>query len=320
MWTLSWLGLQREGGNSGVPVRSEGVHVRVYEDGGEPRDVYFIAAHHKPYQLDWLLAAIHNDRDIFLVHVDRKAPREVREAIEAVAKKRPGIVLMPSREVHWGDWSQVASELAAIRAALDMGAWRYFVFLSGQDYPIKPVSELRSALSDSWPRSWVRVWTHARVAAAEPSDPHLSQRLRLRLWGRVAELPIRVRPPRGLETRFKGSNWHILNRELCEWAVESGTARRLARRIRLTFCPDESYFQAVIMNSPFRDERMPDCGRFVIWPGPKTLVADDLEAMVGSSDLFARKFDAAVDVDVLRELARRHQYQESTMPATGGEL
>lgn len=274
------------------------------------RLVYYIAAHHKPYQFRWLFESLREPDDVILIQVDRKAPAEVYEAIHKAANGRPNTHFLPRRNVLWGGWSQVTSELTAMRYALALGSdWHYFINLSGQDYPIQSDDAIRKALTDAWPRNFIRVWTFDRVRELEPQDPHLLQRCEMEAFGRIISLPFAAMGPKDLDVEFKGSQWHILSREFCEWVVSSPIARRLSTHFQFTRVPDETFFQAAIMNSPYRDQRMPDAGRLFFFPGPKVIDNADLNRVLGASEFFARKFDAAVDHSVLEILASTHGYR-----------
>jgi hypothetical protein len=78
-----------------------------------------------------------------------------------------------------------------------------------------------------------------------------------------------------------------------------------------TVCPDELFFQTILVGTGFAEahEVVDDSLRFMRWPeganGPRTLTIDDLPAMLDSSDLFARKFDATADAGVLDRLEGR---------------
>lgn len=275
---------------------------------------YYIATHHKPYQLDWLLSAIASDDNIYVVHVDRKTDNEIYSDIHSLALhhcKSP--IMMQRHSVAWGGWSQVATELHAIKTALQADPdWQYLVNLSGQDYPIKPHAYIQRELERAWPRSFIRVWSFDKVRAVDGDrDPHLRRPAVIELFGRAKRLPFNL-PRTRLDIYYKGSQWHILSRPFCEWLTTSPVAARLGRYFRFSWIPDETFFQAAIMNSPFRDERMEDAGRYFEFPGPKTLAADSLPAIRASHDLFARKFDAAVDTTVLWTIAGQCGYR---MPA-----
>ena len=63
--------------------------------------------------------------------------------------------------------------------------------------------------------------------------------------------------------------------------------------------PDEIFFQTLVLNSPHRDSVVDANLRYIDWPGPRVLRADDLDALLGSGMLFARKFDETVDAEIL---------------------
>ena len=60
--------------------------------------------------------------------------------------------------------------------------------------------------------------------------------------------------------------------------------------------PDESFFQSIISNSPFRARIVSDDLRYTDWENPnplypRTLDSDDFERLMSSPKLIARKFD-----------------------------
>ena len=62
--------------------------------------------------------------------------------------------------------------------------------------------------------------------------------------------------------------------------------------------PDELFFQTLIMNSTLRDSVVNDNLRYLDWsrePAPAVLGVGDVDRMLGSDKLFARKFDETVD-------------------------
>lgn len=273
------------------------------------KTAYFIALHHKAYQFSWLFEAIYSRDDVFCIHVDRKASREFHEDVRRQVGARPNVTFLEPRRVTWGGWSQVAVELAAIKRMLAADPdWRYFINLSGQDYPIKALAQIKSTLRREWPRNFIRAWPFAAIQRLEPKDPHLARRLTFEAFGRLVRTRLRLPLPRGIDIRYKGSNWHMLARDFCEWLVEDPLARRVARWVRHVVSPDEVYFQGLIMNSPFRNSRTEDSYRLVLWPGPKTLRSEDYGTIQLSSCLFARKFDSREDGEILSRLASELGY------------
>lgn len=69
--------------------------------------------------------------------------------------------------------------------------------------------------------------------------------------------------------------------------------------------PDESFFQTLVMNSPYKDKRV-DYLHYVDWSedksSPKILTMKDIEKLKHSGKLMARKFDIALDGKIVEEL------------------
>lgn len=265
---------------------------------------YFIMLHHKISQFRWLFEAIYSEDDVYCLHVDRKSGEEFYKQVQRYVGARPNVAYLRPRSVAWGGWSLVATELEAIERMLKDGSdWKYFVNLSGQDYPIKPVALIKQQLQSEWPRNFIRAWPFSKIQELEPNDPHLTRRVGFEVFGRLVQTRVRLPFPREINIKFKGSQWHMLTRDFCKWLVADALTKRVTRHFRYTVVPDEVFFQAVIMNSPFKDLRTEDYSPYVIWPGPKTLKIEDYRGISRSKSLFARKFDEAVDCEILKRLA-----------------
>lgn len=266
---------------------------------------YFILVHHKASQFGWLWQAVYSPDDVFCIHVDAKASETFNTQIIDLVGRLPNVIFLPRRSIAWSGWSMVEAELAAMRALSTRAyAWDYWINLSGQDYPLKSRAEIRNRL-DAAQDSFIGVRSFDDVAAVEPQDPHLQMQAYIEFRGKIRKLPVKVPLPE--QYRYKGSTWHMLRREFVEWVLGSDLSRHASRSVRFQFCPDEIFFQALIMNSPFREART-DCSRFVVWPGPKILDQSDEPAILQSDDLFGRKFDANVDAAILHRLAAHGGY------------
>lgn len=272
---------------------------------------YFIMAHHKPRQFAWLFDAIYNPVDLFLVHVDRKSSAPIHGAIAEQVSGRSNVHLLPSKPLTWGGWSIAAIHLEAIRLLLERDQdWRYFINLSGQDYPLKPSHVIRAELAAKPDRNYVEsstidsFWRHDRI--------HLYRRLRFYRFewaGRVIGTPLPLPRPRGVRTEWKGSGWFTLTRAFCEWITTAPIALECIRALRHTYMPDEFLMQTLGMNGPFAETITGNNRREIVWEArgghPATLTMRHRDRLLGSRADFARKFDEDVDAEILDVLARR---------------
>ena len=276
---------------------------------------YFIMVHHKFAQFCWLFDAIYTKENIFLVHVDQKANDGFYEKVKSYIEGLPNVSFLPRRAATLCGWSLVNVELEAIKVLLDSDVkWQYLVNVSGQDYPIKPIGFIKAKLGAEWPKNFIGAWPFSKIQELEPHDPHLKRILAFEMFGRLVQTRMRLPFPTSVDIKYKGSAWHMLTRDFCQWLLTDPMPRRIQRLLKYTWCPEELFFQASIMNSPYRDLRADDFGREIIWPPsnsvhPKILRMEDYERLSASPALFARKFDDSVDRQVLVHLARDHGYR-----------
>jgi hypothetical protein len=127
----------------------------------------------------------------------------------------------------------------------------------------------------------------------------------------------------GLELR-KGSDWHSLTHDFAVHLLAG--ERRWRRLLRLAHAPSEFLVQTAVWNSPFR-ARLHDPGdefagsaRLIDWERgePYVFRVDDIDELVSSDRMFARKFVTDVDAEVVHRLAehvRREARRATTRPS-----
>lgn len=279
---------------------------------------YFIMLHNNLSQIRWLIEAIYNDEDHFIIHIDRKSENVFFRQVKAYVGSRHNVEYLSPRRVNRFGWSMVEPELRAMRVLVDSKyKWKYLINLSGQDYPIKPISAIKAALTTAWPSNFVEVLPFQKMREINPYDPHLDRRFSFEIFGTLINTRIRLPFPEAVNVKYKGSAYHMLTHDFCEWLLSNPITWRIERRVKYTWTPDELFYQALVMNSVYENSLAEHFGREIIWPGrtgsPKTLGMEDYERLSASSALFARKFDESVDREVLVSLARDHGYK---VPAT----
>lgn len=283
------------------------------------RFAYFIMVHHKPAQFEWLMRAIHDPDDLFLIHVDLKSRlglkadrRGVMREVRRIVAGKPNVRLLPSRFTNWGGWSLSRILLDAMAAALDAdGKWSHFVNLSGQCYPLKPMAEVKRQIAGAGDVAHVEM----RPMAGLPADDwHLRWHPMLETPLRALILPGRKAPPQGFTLDHKGSQWVILPRAFCAWARAAPETRRIAAYLKGLLLSDELVMQALVENGPYRDRVAASYGRAIVWPGPKRFGQEDLPFLRSSPAWFGRKFDVGEDAAVLMALAEANGFTPGPLP------
>ncbi|MGH3026010.1 MAG: beta-1,6-N-acetylglucosaminyltransferase, partial [Gaiellaceae bacterium] len=181
------------------------------------------------------------------------------------------------------------------------------------DYPLRSPSTIRNALAEAEGRSFMLYhrlpfegWG-PRGGFDRVEDWHLVSRVALHV-----RLPRKRRVPGGLEPYGGGRPW-ILRREAVRYVddyVRSNPG--LVRFFEHVLHPSELMFQTVLLNSPFAREIVNDHRHYLEWRGgssPATLTSADLDTLLASDCLFARKFDVTVDSTVLDRIDERMEAQ-----------
>lgn len=282
------------------------------------RHAYLILAHDNFYVLDKLLRLLDDPRNSIYLHVDAKASGFDPEPLHR-ACRHSTLNLVPRIPIYWGDYSQLEGTFRLLeRATADRHD--YYHLLSAADLPLQTQDAIHAFFdrhsgtefvgfaSDFDPRcvQQIHLWTRH----LKPRHRWVG-RLRSVLANGFIRLQRAVRYDRtrrfGMEVR-KGSDWYSITHALAEHLLANEpTARRLLKH---ALVPSEFVVQTLVWNSPFRD-RVHDLGdeyssnlRLIDWQrgDPYVFRRADLPALTGSGRLFARKFQARIDRDVVDAL------------------
>lgn len=295
---------------------------------------YCILAHKNPAQVARLLRAVWHPANLYLLHYEKRAPRDEHRALSRLAEEHPNVRILPPRVVLWGRYSQVAIQLKAISCLLHTDApWTHFINLTGQDFPLKPQAAIMRELAAAGSTSFVSYFdpfdgTHwqnptERLTRVHIDSALLEAVLRTPGFGRWArhylgwsnQMPfvplIRRQPPSSLKY-IGGSNHVVLSREAASYICSDPKASETIRWLKWTGHPDESVYQCTLLNSRFSELTVNDDRRAVFWAkagdlSPRTLALTDLQRLREARDagnLFARKFDLTVDEKVICEIEK----------------
>lgn len=276
----------------------------------------------------------HRNLAVYL-HLDAHASTDhFRSTLERAAAD--GVVLLERRRSRWGGREVVDASLDGLsRAALDGS--RYFLLISGQDFPLRPVDEIldwtgehiSTSYIEHWPipsRQWryggldrIEFYTYTVRGRRETAIPLAEARHALNIRGRLMNYALclrgRFQPPRRFPPYVQpvgGRQWWNLSLDAVHYILSFLDAHPDYLRYHAhTLLPDEIFFQSILLGTDFalRSEIVNDSLRFMRWEAdsshPRILTEADLPTMLQSNALFARKFDVETDEPALRRLADR---------------
>lgn len=276
---------------------------------------YLILAHNNPSQLQRLVQKLSNNQTDIYIHIDAKA--NLTEFMKITAL--PNVYFVTKREkVYWGAYSIVQATVNGFEQMLASGkAYDYITLLSGQDYPLKSNAVILDffkanpdkafmefySVNDVWQEAIPRLnkyyLTNYPFAGSTKLETLLNKFLPKR------------QPPKDLV--FVGrSQWFSITLEHVKYIVTTlATNHKLRRYFSFTWGSDEFVFQTLLYNSPFKSQMANDNLRYIDWSAggasPKTFTIANADTLLQTDKLFARKFNEAIDVEILNTIDASNQ-------------
>lgn len=271
---------------------------------------YFITCHSSLQYMSELLSVIYNKTDLFIVHVDVKAPIELKSALLRFSKANPeNVALLPSRPYSWAGWSQVETVLDAIELALLSPRWTHFVPLSEQHLPTMGVSSIR-ALFQGQLHSFVPARPVSEMGPEEKSDIINRFSIHYRELAGVGSFydGISSTTPAFVDLLYHGSNWFALSGKHCE-EIQALRQRRYFDIFSRALHQDENAIQTAIwqtLKQADADSVKNQNTTFIAWPhltdNPDMVMCDDnLRSAIADNVPFIRKRSLK-----LTEFVRKH--------------
>ena len=95
-------------------------------------------------QAERLLRAIYRPQNFYCIHVDAKSDNSIYSAMQGVASCFENLHVLATRvDVQWGYFSVLEPELLCMEHLWNRSAaWRYFINLTGQEFPLRTNYEL----------------------------------------------------------------------------------------------------------------------------------------------------------------------------------
>ena len=280
------------------------------------KQVILIHAHKDLDQLNALIGQLAHVGLMIVVHVDAKAALDVARIDPRARQVRQRVA------VHWGHWSQVRATLNSLADIVSaVPDFDKVVFISAQDFPLLSNDALIAALDAA------RGSELLECAAIGPGGWACQERYQYYYWprgGRLAGLASKVllrtmrafgwqrAMPAGMRP-FGGSCWWALSRPCIEMIFQCVRSQpSLEAWFSTVACPDEMFFQTLVMDSPFASRVACNNFRYIRWPdsaarNPKILDASDFDEIARSGAHFCRKLDPAGSAGLLPLLERLRQ-------------
>jgi len=253
----------------------------------------------------------------FYIHIDKKSKENF-----SMLTNRPNVHLYRKYTVHWGSINHLKAALWLATEAIEHEDNIYFHLISGQDFPVRPVSDFiqldfsHDYLSSfplpylPWsPEGGMERYTYYHLYdLLDPKKPFQNTLIQF-----VYQLQRRLGVKRKLDipelaALYGGGLYWSLSRLTLSYVLEYTRHHpAFLNRLRYTWCAEEIYFQTILLNSHYAESIKNTNLRYIDWKSgrggyPAFLDESDYDAIKQSKALFARKFDA-------RSQALKQQFQ-----------
>ena len=292
------------------------------------RVAYLINAYKQPALLVRLVDRLSSPQSSFVLHVDRKSAGF--DDVLAALAARDNVTLLPRRPIYWGSSALVQVFVAGLRTvARDLPDVGHVVYLTAQDYPMWPCSEIESFLAARPHASFVNHLPLPQTTWIEGGRTRYERFHHSGRFGRV-EWPGHVpgnrrwlRPLWSLTTRFArprrfpaglspygGSGVWALSGEAVRYVVSFLDQRPdVMRFFRWVLAPDEMLIQSVMMSGPLADSVIDSDLHHTRWEPmsahPVIFTASELDELERSPEPFVRKVDLELSDALLDALDAR---------------
>lgn len=286
------------------------------------RHAYLILIHEDSLVLKRLIQLLDDENNDFYIHVDRHGALVDKEKLQGLAKKS-NIFFYRKYKVYWGTNSITNAELYLLRQAVKR-QYDYYHVLSGADLPIKSKQQINQFFEENNGKEFIHFGTRQyqediqqRYNVYHFFSKQLGRKRDQKLWVDLETYSLAAqrrfhidRIKKKTFSFYGGANWCSITSGLAAYAVRNYP--KYKRAFWATQISDEAIWQTIVMDSPFRenlyiagfDNNYNACLRYIDWNRgtPYVFQNGDFDELMASDCMFARKFDAKIDHEIVDKI------------------
>jgi len=278
-----------------------------------------IIAHNNLQNLSVLLQLLDDERNGIYLHVDKKCTEFVPDNFKLLCQNAKLTIIEPRRSVCWGGASMIEVTMALFREA-HLDVFDYYHLLSGADLPIKPMDVIDRFFTDHQGKEFIGFSPFRRTDEGRLRYYHFfvdtSWFRKSRFVRIMNKALVSVQKMLALSRNYtykghirRGPQWISITNafvgDLLNFYANHSSW------FRFSFCCDEIIIQTYAYNSSYRErlfsleDEFYGCMRLIDWSrgGPYTFVYSDIQELINSDMLFARKFSDEIDFSIIRTIS-----------------
>ncbi|XP_033849640.1 N-acetyllactosaminide beta-1,6-N-acetylglucosaminyl-transferase-like [Acipenser ruthenus] len=269
---------------------------------------YIITGHKEFEMIARLFRAIYAPQNMYCIHIDEKAKRELKVSVEKLVNCFPNAFLSSKAEpVIYAGISRLHADMHCMRDLISSNMkWKYVINVCGQDFPLKTNREIIQYLKRFKGKNitpGILPPDHAKKRTQFVFREHMDNRKSYVFKTNKLKSP----PPHNITIYF-GSAYYALTYEFVRFVLEDKLAKDLLEWSKDTFSPDEHYW-VTLNRMPEAPNSMPTAK----WEGDLKAIkwrdqnhggchghyvrdiciygSGDLKWLIERSSMFANKFE-----------------------------
>ncbi|MDN3686552.1 beta-1,6-N-acetylglucosaminyltransferase [Cyclobacterium jeungdonense] len=261
-----------------------------------------------------------DDDFLFYIHLDKKS--KIKSAsIEKLYRQKNVEIISREYSVNWGGLNLLKALLLLAKEALKNKEIGYLHSMSGQDFPIKSCKEIKNFFKEHKGKQFIEHfplpsnrWAGGGMNRLDYYNFYDVFNKKTKLGTQLISASLKIQKFLGFKRKpfaafpklYGGSVWWSLSSCCVSYVINLlDKDPAIMERMKHTHCPEEILFQSVLMNSHFEPSIIGKTMTLVLWEyrngnSPATLDKSDLQKVLKSNKLFARKFEYPVSKELVR--------------------
>ncbi|GAB1604603.1 beta-1,3-galactosyl-O-glycosyl-glycoprotein beta-1,6-N-acetylglucosaminyltransferase 3 isoform X1 [Argonauta hians] len=292
---------------------------------------FAIKMHKSPIQFERLLRTIYLPHNVYCIHVDAKTDQNTFDLIKNITACLPNVFLVENRvNVVYATYMHVKAELECIKACTRSDvAWKYYINLTGQEFPLKTNLELVEILKIFNGTNDIEAYKHPKSL-----DWRVKYKIEIGDNG-LTKTNHNKQPLKYNVQLYKGSAYGMFSRDFVDFMLQDNVVAEIFKWMNDTYSPEENIWATINAldfapggygNIEIRHDKYTHVSKAVIWSWDgfkclgKTIRSicifsiGDLMWLNSRPEIVANKFYEETDsivLDCLEESIKNRTFQQN---------
>jgi len=278
------------------------------------KHAYLIMAHNEAELLCKLIRCLDDDRNDLYIHLDEKFESVTAKDFKSIPQKAQ-IFFIDRKPIYWSGYSQIDCELRLLKAAVP-NEYAYYHLISGVDLPIKSQDFIHNYFKEKQGKEFISStkvvnwkiasrFKHYHFENFNRRIPRNWSR-RLRYFNSLVQTCLFIDRSRKIpfKTFYWGQAWFSITHNFARHLSDNEAV--IYDNFKNGFFNDEVFLATLLMNSEYGRNHATEesYARLIDWTRgkPYTWTSNELDEILNSNAIFARKFSMNKDKEVIERI------------------